>query len=478
MTQILVIEDDATVCTLMLKLLKAEAFEVLIANDGRTGVQLAEGHEPDLIICDVMMPEFDGYEVLRQLRDRPSTATIPFIFLSAKADRSDLRQGMELGADDYLTKPFKRAELLGAVAARLSKRDALTQPYIREMKRAASTLGQMAYVDPLTNLPNRIAFYQQCQKAIQQAQQTSSSVAVVHLNLKDFGAVNTSLGYFNGDRLLQKVATRLKQLLAETDMAARLIANDFGVLIHHVSDEHAIANVVQSLLAKLTESYDIDGKCVNVQVCMGIALYPNHGHSPEQLFSNAEIALRYARVQGGQQFYTLEMSVLEDERHLMQRQLALALNQQELQLYYQPQVNLITGRIIGAEALLCWNHPVHGLLNADVFLPSAENPAAELTIEQWALETACIQAMGWQSAMHLPLRLAVNVSASQFHRDDFVTTVATVLQQTRLAADQLVLELTETCVMEAVNPTILKLKQLKAIGVKIALMTLVLAFRR
>lgn len=279
MTQILVIEDDALVCTLMLKLLKAEAFDVLIANDGSTGVQLAQVYEPDLIMCDIMMPEFDGYEVLRQLRDQPATATIPFIFLSAKADRTDLRQGMELGADDYLTKPFKRAELLGAITARLAKRDTLTQPYIREMKRVANTLGQMAYVDPLTNLPNRIAFHHQCQKVIQAAQQSGYSVAVMHLNLKDFGAINTALGYFNGDRLLQKVAARLKQVMGENDVAARLVANDFGVLLANVADEHAIANVAQSLLASLTEPYDMDGQSVPVQVRMGLAFYPKHGNS-------------------------------------------------------------------------------------------------------------------------------------------------------------------------------------------------------
>lgn len=468
MTQILVIEDDALVCTLMLKLLKAEAFEVLIANDGATGVQLAQSYEPDLIICDVMMPESDGYEVLRQLRDQPATATIPFIFLSAKADRTDLRHGMELGADDYLPKPFKRAELLGAIAARLAKRDTLTQPYIHEMKRAASTLGQMAYVDPLTNLPNRIAFHDECQKAIQQAQQEGYSIAVMHFNLKDFGAVNTALGYFNGDRLLQKVAIRLQDVVGENDVAARLVANDFGVLLNQTSDEDTIVNVAQSVLASLTEPYDMDGQCVQVQVRTGIAVYPNHGNSPEQLFNHAEIALRYAKAQDSQyQLYTPEMAVLEDEKHLMQSQLALALDRHELQLYYQPQVNLITGRIIGAEALLRWNHPTYGLINPDVFLTSIEDPATEFAIEQWVLETACIQATLWQAS--IPLRLAVNVSARQFQQENLVDTVAKFLQQTGLNADVLVLELTEACAMDAVEAAVLKLRKLKAIGVQIAL---------
>jgi diguanylate cyclase (GGDEF)-like protein len=474
MTQILVIEDDALVCTLMLKLLKAEAFKILIANDGATGVQLAQMYEPDLIICDVMMPEFDGYEVLRQLRDQPATATIPFIFLSAKADRTDLRQGMELGADDYLTKPFKRAELLGAIAARLEKRDTLTQPYIREMKRAANMLGQMAYVDPLTNLPNRISFHNQCQNAIQQAQEAGYSVAVVHLNLKDFGAVNTSLGYFNGDRLLQKVATRLKRAVGESDAVARLVANEFGVLLNQVSvegsDESAIDSLMQNILASFTEPYELDEQSVPLQARIGIAFYPTHGSGPDQLFDHAEIALRSAKAQNKQyQLYTPELAVLEAEKQLMQSQLALALERQEFQLYYQPQVNLITGRIIGAEALLRWNHPTHGLINPDVFLASGEDPATGLAIDRWALETACLQAALWHAAIPLPLRLAINVSAHQFQQENLVATVTKTLRQTGLSADALVLELTEACAMSAVELTVLKLKELKAIGIQIAL---------
>lgn len=163
------------------------------------------------------------------------------------------------------------------------------------------------------------------------------------------------------------------------------------------------------------------------------------------------------------------MAVLEDERHLIQSQLALALDRHEFQLYYQPQVNLITGRIIGAEALLRWNHPTYGLINPDVLLASVEDPDTKLAIEQWALETACLQATQWQAAMHLPLRLAVNVSARQFHQENLVATIAKILQQTGLIAEMLVLELTEACAMDAVEPAISKLKELKAIGVQIAL---------
>jgi diguanylate cyclase len=468
MTQILVIEDDAVTCTLMLKLLQAEAFEVLIANDGFTGVQLAQAHEPDLIICDIMMPESNGYEVLRKLRTQPATAAIPFIFLSSKADHTDFRQGMELGADDYLIKPFKRDELLAAIAARLNKRAALTQPYIDEMKRAANTLGQIAFVDPLTGLPNRISFHDQCQKAIKRTQQADHLVAVVRFNLKDFGATHTTLGYFNGDDLLQEVAERLKQS-AENYPVARLAANGFGMLLHDVTSEEAIADMTQQVLATLVEPYDLEGQSVQVQLRTGVAIYPKHGSSAGELFTYAENAMQDAAVHDQHdQLHTPATPVLATEHQHQQAQLGLAISRSELQIYYQPQVNLITGRMIGAEARLLWSHPEHGLIDPQAVMVEADE-ALVCAINQWTLETACKQAKVWQAVAPRPMRVAVNISAPQFRQDDVVATVMQLLQQSELDPDVLMLELAEACAMEAVDAAILKLKELRAIGIAIAI---------
>ncbi|MBW4583049.1 MAG: EAL domain-containing protein [Tildeniella nuda ZEHNDER 1965/U140] len=466
MTQILVIEDDVVVCTPMLKLLRAEAFDVLIANDGSTGVQLAQIYEPDLIICDIMMPEFDGYEVLQALRNHPATAAIPFIFLSAKADHIDLRQGMELGADDYLTKPVKRAELLAAIAARLAKRAALTQPYIDEMKRAAQTLGQMAYVDPLTNLPNRISFHAQCQKAIRQAQQAQQLVAVLRFNFQAIGTISMTSG-FDDDRLLQAVAERLKQAAANYPIA-RLAANDFGMLLDDITSEQAIVDVTQRVLATLAAPYLIDGQSVQLPLRVGVAFYPDHGTSPGELLSRTETALHDAAHGTQYQLYTPAMAALATERQLMQCQLSVAISRGELQIQYQPQVNLITGRMIGAEAVLLWHHADRGLVNPRALIAVADDELV-CTINQWTLETACKQAKVWQSVASLPIRLAVPVFARQFQQENVVATVAHILQQAELDPEILMLELTETCAMAAVDTAVVKLTALKAIGVQLAI---------
>ncbi|MBD2021313.1 EAL domain-containing protein [Leptolyngbya sp. FACHB-36] len=466
MTKILVIEDDPTVRTLITKLLKAEGFDVISGTNGQTGIQLAQAHDPDLIICDIMMPEFDGYEVLVQLRQNPITARIPFIFLSAKADRTDLRQGMELGADDYLTKPFKRTELLGAIAARLEKHTAITQPYIDEMRRAAQNLNQLAYRDPLTNLANRIAFHHTLQEALK-AQQM---VAVLCVNLDGFKAINSHLGYLAGDLLLQAVADRLSHGFSKHCAIARLGSDEFSLLLSDVANQRQVVEVVQQMLHTLSEPYDLDGQWVQVQARIGIALYPNDGDSPDGLLNQAHTATRYIKTQRGNryQFYTLEMDLLEAERQLVHNRLNTALDHQQFQIHYQPQVNLVSGRIIGAEALLRWFEPELGWISPARFIPIAEETGLIVSIGQWVLKTACAQAKQWHTRNGMPLRISVNLSARQFRQQNFVEMVAEVLQQTELDPDLLVLELTETCVMEDVETTIVTLKQLQSMGVHIS----------
>lgn len=471
MTQILVIEDDPTVRALLLKLLKAEGFEVLAAENGRIGVHLAQLHEPDLIICDVMMPKGNGYEVLEQLRQDPGTARIPFIFLSAKADRTDLRQGMDLGADDYLTKPFRRAELLSAIAARLAKQAAVTQPYINEMKRAAQNLSELAYRDPLTNLPNRIVVYHHLQDALKQAERSHGLLAVLYLNLAGFTQINSRLGFANGDRLLQHVAERLTSLpFAVESFVGRLDGDEFCLLLTELESHEQVTAALHRLQQALSEPFVLHTEAIRIQARIGIALCRDGSSSPETLLSRADAAMRYAKSQGrSYQFDSAEIDAQPSQERQLHSNLISALERQELQLHYQPQVNLITGRIIGAEALLRWHSSELGEVPPEQFLPIAEETGLAVPINEWVLQTACTQARAWYDASHLPIRMAINVSARQLQQQNLVQTVAAVLAQTRLAADQLVLEFTETSIMEEVDPTIATLQELQAMGVHISI---------
>lgn len=470
MTTILIIEDDLTVQTLLQKLLRAEGFDVLSAADGKEGIQLAQEQRLDLIISDIMMPGYTGYEVLERLHQDPDTARIPFIFLSAKSDRRDYRQGMELGADDYLTKPFTRSELLGAIEARLTKQKAITQPYLDEMKRAVDSLNQMAYCDPMTGLSNRVFLHQQLHKTLVQAKRSPQLIAVLCINLDQFKAINDSLGYSIGDLLLQQVAERLKQAVTTPTLIARLNGDEFSIVITDVDTSEAVVERVQSTLQGVTEPYHLNAQYIHIQASAGIALYPEHGQTPDQLLHQADMAMRSAkrRLDHKYQFYSPEMDAIATERRTLENNLKTALARGEFQLYYQPQINLITGRIFGVEALLRWDHPELGRIYPSKFIPIVEEMGLIVPIGEWVLQTACRQAQIWRESCRLPVRISVNLSTRQFRQQTLMQLVEDTLNETELAPELLVLEVTESSVMEDVQMTTATLRQLKQTGVQVS----------
>ncbi|MEG4486018.1 EAL domain-containing response regulator [Microcoleus sp. D2_18a_B4] len=302
MKKILVIEDEQVIRENILKLLKAEGFDVTGAENGSQGLYAAVSNVPDVIICDVMMPELDGYGVLVALRSNPVTATVPFVFLTGKADRSEMRQGMELGADDYLTKPFSKAELVGAISSRLKKQEAVAEQY--------NTLRSQS------------------------------------------------------SELIQDAADKLER--------------------------------------------------IKTSLCD-------------------------------------------------------ALEREEFQVYYQPQVNVHTGKIISAEALVRWLHPEKGLISPAEFIPHAEATGFIVQLGEWVLQTACRQMQVWENAGFSGLRVAVNLSPRQFHQPDLSSRVAQILAETGLQASSLELELTESLMVEDAESAIATLQHLKNLGVCISL---------
>jgi diguanylate cyclase len=469
--KILVIEDEAPIRANILKILNFKGFETIGAEDGEAGIQQAKRHLPDLIICDIMMPLLDGYGVLYALRQDSETAAIPLVFLTAKAERSDLRQGMNLGADDYLTKPFTSAELLEAVSARLAKQSSITQPYLDEIKRAADNLSRVAYTDPLTNLPNRIFLRHKLQETIGQAQLRQQQVGVLCLNLDRFSAVNASLGNLTGDLLLQAVADRLTQSLPSQVMVSRFSGDEFSLIVSGTT-QLDLLEIAQQLLKNLTRPYRLDNQQdVFVHASIGIALFPENSSQPDQLLTQADAARRYCRKQGGNayQFYNSAMVTADAERRSLEVDLHAAIERCEFLLYYQPQVNAVTGRIVGMEALLRWQHPTRGMVSPVTFIPVAEESGTIIPIGAWALRAACREVKALQASCLTPLRVSVNLSARQFRQKDLVETVAQILEETEFDPHRLVLELTETSVMEDIEGAINTLNAFKAMGIEISI---------
>jgi diguanylate cyclase len=391
--------------------------------------------------------------------------------LTAKAERSDLRQGMNLGADDYLTKPFTSAELLEAVSARLAKHSSITQPYLDEIKRAAETLSRVAYLDPLTTLPNRIFLRHKLQETLGQADRRHQKVGVLCLNLDRFSAVNASFGNWIGDLLLQAVAQRLTTW-AKADVTVSRFGGDEFSLIFPATSQSEMVPLVQQLLLTLTKPYRLENQQdVFVHVSLGIALYPDNSDNPDQLLTQADAARRFCRKQGGNtyQFYEAAMATADTERRSLEVDLNAALERSEFLLHYQPQVNAITGRMVGVEALLRWQHPTRGMVSPVEFIPIAEETGGIIAIGAWVLRAACVEVKALQASCLVPLRVSVNLSAQQFRQKDLVEMVTQILKETELDPHQLVLELTETSIMEDIEAAVNTLQAFKAMGIEISI---------
>lgn len=471
MPKILVIEDDQAVRENLLELLESENFDVLGAENGILGVQLAREVIPDLILCDVMMPELDGHGVIQILRGNPTTAMIPFIFLTARADKLDFRQGMDLGADDYLTKPCTADELLRAVATRLQKQAVLTQTYVTALREAEERLNHLLHHDRLTGLSNQLSLRERLTEILSQPNRAEQDLPILLLQLNRWNRIYETLGYALGDRLLRAVADRLKTYIGPTDSVARLNTDQFIVILADVCDRKAVIAAAQALLDRITRPFLLDEQEVYLTANIGIALHPHDGNHIDTLIKHADVAMHYAQHKGVNQyeFYSSTMKAGPANQLSLEANLRRAIERQELQVYYQPQVNLCTGQIIGAEALVRWFRPETGFIAPADFIPLAEETGLIIAIDEWVLATVCAQAQVWQQTGLPSFPIAVNLSGLQFHQEDLYERIGQILRTTQLESRFLELELTESILVQNTDATIHKLHQLKTLGVQIAI---------
>ena len=471
MEKILVIEDEDFVRENIVELLDAEGFEVISAENGHDGINLAQAMVPDLILCDVMMPKLDGYGVLMALRHQSVTAAVPFIFLTAKAAKADFRQGMELGADDYLTKPFTRAELLGAIASRLKKQAAVQKQYHTELQQAKEQLDYLIYNDSLTKLPNRLSL----RERFKQIQPTDTSkaqlVTILSVSLDRFNQINDNLGHDVGNLLVKAVAERLTHCVGNQDIIAHLNVSQFAIILANTQHKKEVSDIAQTILNELSQTFVLAGQEIFITASIGIAFYPRDGVDIEQLLNHANTAMTKAKQQGGDQyeFYTAAFNIGSSDRLALQSSLRHALEREELQVYYQPQVDLHTGQIVGSEALVRWQHPERGLVSPDKFIPIAEETGLIVPIGEWVLQTACKQTQLWQTAGFPSLRIAVNLSSRQFGQIDLRKQLVQILLDTGLDPKYIELELTESMLVQNTEIAIRRLNALKSLGVEIAI---------
>ncbi len=469
MPKILVIEDDIQVLSSLSELLSSAGFQVNTAENGLKGLKSALDNQPDLVICDVIMPGLDGYGVLKELRAHRLTVNIPFIFLTGLASRQDQRQGMNLGADDYLLKPFTLEEVLAAINTRLAKQASVTQHYVTELKEAEERLNSLLFYDNATRLPNRVLLGQRF-NWIEEVAGSHAAVTLLSISIDRFNRINESLGFIGGDNLLRLVGARLQRLVADSDTIARIQAGQFAILLPS-ADKTQAHNLARIILAELAEPFDLDGQELFVTASIGIALGPKDGAELDTLLKNADVALNHVQERGGNffHFYSTELSHNIIEKVNLQANLRQALQRDEFRVYYQPQINLVTGQVVGVEALIRWEHPERGLVLPGEFIPLAEETNLIGPMSEWVLSTACAHVKAWQEKGLTNLRVAVNLSGRQLTEEDLRQKVIQILETTGLSPDSLELELTESVLLRDMGAAISILSELRALGIHVAI---------
>jgi diguanylate cyclase (GGDEF)-like protein len=329
----------------------------------------------------------------------------------------------------------------------------------------------LAHHDSLTRLPNRALFQEACRKALLRAHRRNATVGVLYVDLDQFQSVNQSLGNETANRLLCDIATRIRALHHELDVVARLGEDEFAILLEDLPGSHAVATSAQAFLEDLSRPFSIAGENVYITASIGISCFPHDGEEPQVLLKNANAAMRRAKEQGRNacSFYSAELNAIAVETHRLRNHLRQAIERKEFSLNYQPRVALPGGKFAGVEALLRWRHPELGMVPPGKFIPIAEQAGLIEEIGEWVLRTACAQQKAWLRSGIAPSRMAVNLSARQLKRLDLSQRIAAILEQTGLEPRYLELEITESAVMEDPARTVFLLKELRAMGIAIAL---------
>ncbi|MGZ8289612.1 MAG: putative bifunctional diguanylate cyclase/phosphodiesterase [Telluria sp.] len=342
---------------------------------------------------------------------------------------------------------------------------------ITDRKRAEEVISYQAYHDILTDLPNRMLFKDRLGLAVIQAKRKLTELAVMFIDLDRFKLVNDTLGHVKGDELLQQAALRLKDCLRRGDTLARQGGDEFTIVLPELRDREDAKIIADKFLECLQKPFDLDGHEVHISASIGIAIYPGDGESIDELLRHADIAMYQVKALGknGHSFYHNSMLDISHQKIALEQSLRKALEQNELEMYYQPQVDVITGRIVGAEGLMRWNHPVRGLLTAGEFLPFAEENGLMLPISDWMIGALCRDMLLWNAAGGQNVRLSLNLSPQYLDRGDFFEKMRGALVRYGISPAQIECEITENICIRNPQYAIEQLNKLCQLGVSVAI---------
>src|SRR6185437_5985617 len=444
--RLLIVDDIGDNRNILMRRFERRGFDVVEAESGLAAIELVERESFDLVLLDVMMPGIDGIETLKRIRSRKSASALPVIMVTAKSESANIVDALELGANDYVTKPVDFAVALARVNTQISRRRAEQQVVAAndQLRQANEDLEQrveertrrlvdtnqrlkeeianreelqaksqyLAHHDSLTCLGNRLLFKEQIDEALGDVSVASHPLAVLFVDLDGFKAVNDTLGHSVGDLLLKSIAAKIRDLLPPTDRIARLGGDEFAILQMSSPQPSSSISLAEQIIDVANYPHSIEGQDVTVGASVGIAIAHPGETSTETLLKSADLAM-YGAKSDGRGVYRIfdpQMDAIVQTRRAMERDMRTALAQGGFSMVYQPLVNLQTKQVTTFEALMRWNHLRRGPVPPTEFIPVAEEMGLIVQLGEWALRQACMEAAGWPGS----IRVSVNLSPLQF----------------------------------------------------------------
>ena len=497
--RLLIVDDVRDNREILRRRFERHGFHATEAGGGIEALDLLETEAFDLVLLDMMMPDIGGLEVLARIRAKYSPGVLPVIMVTAKSQSEDIVEALNRGANDYITKPVdfsialarvvtqldrKRAEekiqhmneelfrtneaLEGRVADRTKDLVQANQQLRREMEQREESQAQivhLAHHDALTGLGNRLLFHKELSDAVAHRQRHGGDLAVLFMDLDGFKAINDTLGHGTGDSVLKHLASRMQNVLRQGDKIGRLGGDEFAII--QLGNEQQVTALAARLIELVKVPFSVDNHRLVIGASIGIVVADGDYQDSTQLLRAADLAMYRAKADGRGRFrfFEPEFDRQVQERRDLEVDLRAAVDQDALQIHYQPLINLQTGRISGFEALSRWEDPRRGFVPPNTFIPLAEEIGLIGLIGQRVLERACALAATWPEEV----TVAVNLSPAQFPGDRLVSVVKEALASSGLPPSRLELEITESIFLHGSESNLAVLSQLGALGVKISM---------
>ena len=342
---------------------------------------------------------------------------------------------------------------------------------LTERYKAEKHLDKLAYYDVITGIPNRHSFQEKLEQAIESALKTNKLMALLFLDLDNFKTVNDTLGHKTGDLLLKQASSRLSNVIRQSDYICRIGGDEFAIIIEHINDIEDVSTVTKKCIECLSNPFVFDGKNFFIGVSIGLSVCPDDAVTANDLLVNADMAMYEAKVNGknNYQYFNKEMNVVHNNKYQLESDLRHAIELGQLELYYQPQIDMRSGELSGVEALMRWNHPERGMVAPDEFIPVAEETGLILQLGEWLLHTACHHAKIIEDSELKGITVALNISGMQIHEEDFIDTVWSALKESKATRNYLEFEITESILMDNSELVSRNINQLKSLGIHLSI---------